>query len=93
VTAEFLVELLQKQGGVCQCTGRRLTFTRGQGNVLTNASLDRIDPNKHYSQDNIRITTWAFNMLRNVMTDDELLDHCRSIIDNLGRHKDHASQE
>lgn len=46
------------------------------------ASLDRIDNSKGYSEDNVRIVSWAYNLLKGTLTDEQVLSYCKAIVKN-----------
>lgn len=75
----FLATVLEKQKGICALSGKKMTLTRGQGVIGTNASIDRISHKLPYTRDNIRLVCLYVNYMRRLMEDDELLDWCRSI--------------
>src|SRR6266511_3136339 len=50
IDAQFLALLLERQNGLCAVSRVPLTFAKGRGHILTNASIDRIDPNKGYTK-------------------------------------------
>jgi hypothetical protein len=77
-----LVTLIEKQSYCCALTGEALTCTLGKGMIfMTNASIDRIRPGEEYSIDNIRFVCRIVNIMKWNMSDEELRDWCRSIID------------
>lgn len=78
--------LLVEQGGRCALTGRELEMDSKPGN-LNGLSVDRIDPTKSYTPDNIRLTTYQANQARMAGTDDELLEFCRDIVKHLAGRK------
>lgn len=81
-TFDHLLELLEKQDGRCAVTRKIFTF---EGNELgTNVSIDRIDSNKPYSAENVRLVCAAVNYMKRRMNDDELLDWCLDIVKGVG---------
>lgn len=77
-TLEYILGLLEQQDGCCAVTGKAFTF--GGNNVGTNVSIDRIDPNKPYSSENVRLVCAAVNLMKHRMNDNELVDWCLDII-------------
>ena len=62
ITAEWIEEHLKR--GTCELTGIRFSFEPPPDGLTRrpNApSLDRIDKNKHYTEDNTRVILWAVN--------------------------------
>jgi len=45
----------------CAYTGEVMTFIQGEGHIMTNLSVDRIDNLKPYTKDNITFCTFRFN--------------------------------
>ena len=80
---EDLVQLWHEQEGACALTGVELTREVGQGRKTTTASLDRIDPRLGYTKGNVRFLCDAVNVMKSAMTDDELREWCRKILDVL----------
>ena len=81
-TKESLIELFYKQKGLCAVTKVKMTHKRGKGIVATNASLDRINPKKSYSINNLRWVCFIINILRLDMTDFEFKKFCKKILRN-----------
>ena len=80
-TTEMVIGLWEKQQGVCAITGRQMTHIHGDGRVRTNASVDRIDNERGYSPDNIRLVCAHANIMRNNLSDDELYAWCKSVVE------------
>lgn len=80
-TIEDLMQKWRDQDGRCALTGIKMTW--GQGTVLpTSLSLDRIDWRKGYSADNIRLICHAVNAFRGRMSDTEMIEMARAIVDH-----------
>lgn len=80
VTPEYLWNLFLQQNKKCPLTGDVLVFT-SENNAsatrnLTTASLDRIDSNLGYIQDNVRWVHKTINKMRSNMTDEQFLSWC-----------------
>jgi len=43
-------------------------------------SLDRVDPNRGYTRDNVQVVAWAYNCAKQQRTDEELIELCRQIV-------------
>lgn len=78
---EYLIELWHTQHGCCAVTGIPMTHVYGQGAIMTNASIDRIDNRVGYTKANVRLVCYAVNIMRGQMTDDELYEWCRLIVE------------
>lgn len=83
VTVDELVEIWEQQNGLCAVTKMPMTHQNGDGWIWTNASIDRIDNSVGYAKDNVRLVCTAVNIMRNKMTDEELLWWSKSIVDGL----------
>lgn len=57
-----------------------LTRTQGQGRLDTNASVDRIDPTKGYTKDNIQIISNQANRMKNNATQEQLFNFASYIL-------------
>ena len=80
LTLDFLEDLWNSQKGLCAITGRAMTHIRGEGKVLTNASIDRIDSTKGYEENNIQLVCYIVNIMKSDLTIGELKDWCREIL-------------
>lgn len=87
VVLEFseLLEILEKQGRRCAITGKEFTYSGG--GERTNVSIDRIDSDKPYEKNNVRLVCAVVNAMRSRMTDDQFADWCVDIAKGLGRWK------
>ena len=61
IDLHFISTLLKEQAYCCAISKIKLTFTKGEGHIPTNASIDRIDPHKGYTKDNVQIVAWQVN--------------------------------
>ena len=76
---EYLWELYSKQGGKCYYTGVNMSFKKGTPYTI---SVDRIDSSKHYTKDNIVLTTVNVNYFKNTLNDADfmlLLEQIRAV--------------
>lgn len=71
---EFLVQLWEKQKGVCNLTGlpMQLRVEKGAPNHMI-VSVDRIDSDGHYSPDNLQLTCWFANRWKGTTPNDEFM--------------------
>lgn len=69
------------QDRVCALSGEPLYFTtlRSRFNRYTNASLDRIDPNKGYVSGNVQWVHKALNLMKGSFSQDDFVMWCRSV--------------
>lgn len=79
LTPEFLLELWNVQDGKCFYSGLEMSFDR---NDLYTVSVDRVDSNKGYTQDNVVLTAWSVNNMKSSYTVEEFLFLCASVVEN-----------
>lgn len=82
LSLDFLEDLYERQKGLCAISGVEMTFLRGQGKVNTNISIDKIDPNKEYTEDNIQLVCYIVNIFKHTLSLEELLNWCETIMNN-----------
>lgn len=67
-------------------TGVRLTILESGKNYLTrnpnSPSLDKIDPHKGYTRDNVRLVCWWYNVSKQQFSDEEVIRYCQLVIQN-----------
>jgi hypothetical protein len=67
---EYLMSIYIK---TCNITGELLLWERGHGKPQENSpSLDRLDPRKGYTKDNVWLISYRMNRIKNDATPDEL---------------------
>lgn len=84
IVREDLLRLHELQDGKCAITGFDLQYVRHQGKGcnqanLFNSSVDKIDQTKGYTLDNIRLVCFQANMMRGVLSDEQLLEWCNAV--------------
>lgn len=79
-TVNTLKELYKKQNGICALSGVSMTYTLGKGRTPTNVSVDRIDPTKGYTKDNVQLVCMAVNQMKSDLNMEELLAFCSAVI-------------
>ena len=84
LSLDYLLKLFEDQRGLCAISGIPMTYIAGEGRVGTNISIDRINPNIGYKEDNIQLVTRDVNIFKGQMTMDELYDLCTLILKNRG---------
>lgn len=80
IDVEFIRILLEAQEGCCALSRVQLTFTKGEGHIPTNASIDRIDPCKGYTKDNVQLVAWQVNVMKSNLSTTQLAEWCQLIL-------------
>lgn len=79
ITAAELRELWHNQQGLCALTGWPMVIREGKPS-LRSASVDRVDQEKPYDIDNLRLVTLQANVARLFGTDDDLYRFCEDVV-------------
>ena len=84
LTVEMLKEQWDNQQGICPYSGVKLILPNSKikNNMVTVASLDRIDSNLLYTQNNVQFISASMNYMKNVLTHEETMELCRIIAKN-----------
>lgn len=86
LTLEHLIEVWNKQKGLCAYTGVQLTLPSYKNyrsvNYNHKASLDRIDSSKAYIIGNVQFVSYTMNNLKSNMTDEDLQEFFTIIKNN-----------
>jgi len=80
LTVEWVMGLYQQQEGKCALSGREMTRIVGEGRVLTNISIDRIDSSKGYVSDNVQLVCCIVNWAKNNLNQAEFIAFCCDIV-------------
>ena len=73
-----------KTGLTCPLSGETMTYKLGNGEVLTNISVDRIDSSKDYIRGNIQFVCLMANIMKNRYDDKNLLKWSKKIVNHFG---------
>ena len=84
LTIDNLMNLYNRQRGICAISGLPMTSINGRGIIETNVSIDRIDSDKGYELDNVQLVRCRVNKMKSDMSIEELLYYCNNIINNHG---------
>lgn len=80
LTLEYILAQVRK--GFCARTG--VAFKSGGSDYSDRnpdtPSIDRIDPTKGYTKDNVQFVTWHYNQAKGRFSDEEVLDLCKRVI-------------
>jgi len=79
ITGEYMWNLLEAQEFKCALTGIPLVIEKVRTPKIT-ASLDRIDSTRGYIEGNVRWVHKRVNIMRMNMSDEELIEWCKLII-------------
>jgi len=70
--------------GLCELTGLEFDFNQelrvGKGRSPLSPSVDRIDPLKPYSDDNVRVVCDWYNMAKGQLSPEKLLEYCERLL-------------
>jgi hypothetical protein len=83
LTPDFVFEMYNNQNGLCSLTGLKLDTQLKLNNVNYNPyapSLDRIDANKGYTKENVRVVSVIANLSLNGFGDVVFDEMCRSYV-------------
>ena len=72
-----------KTGLKCPLSGETMTHTLGNGSVLTNMSVDRIDSDKDYVIGNVQVVCLMANIMKNRYDNKNLLKWSKKIVKQL----------
>ena len=85
LTLDFLMELYNKQNGLCALSG--IIMESNGGNIHKKnkinphiISIDRIDNNKGYTKDNVQLVCGIVNRMRNELSIEQFILYCERII-------------
>jgi hypothetical protein len=83
INVEFLWDLFLKQNKKCAITNVPICFSSIFGKFSDGtASLDRIDSNKGYTEDNVQWVHKTINMMKNKLSMDEFTEWCKLVAKN-----------
>ena len=71
ITLDYLVDLWNKQKGLCALSQQPMTHIKGKGRVHENVSVDRIDSSIHYKRENLQLVCFIFNMWKGTLSNEE----------------------
>ena len=81
LTIDYLVDLYHKQAGNCYYTGTRMIFGWADGKIHHDSlSLDKKDPAKGYTKENVVWCSYLVNTMKNNLSEDEFYLCIRKIL-------------
>ena len=78
--SEWAIKQYEKQKGLCYYTGLPMTFTQGEGQVWTNASIDRIDSGGSYTAGNCVLCCHGFNFIKSHLSVETTYKFCQHFV-------------
>ena len=82
ITRDFLYSLYKKQGGYCALSGIELRWsahTKAHRLNCTTASVDRINSDRGYTEENIQWTHKHLNKMKGTLKQEEFIKYCRLV--------------
>jgi hypothetical protein len=81
LTPEYVDTMYDQQSGCCSLTGLQIGWSEtGWGHT---ASIDRIDNDLGYTEDNVHLVHKRVNMMRGTMSIDEFVEFCHLVSDKM----------
>jgi hypothetical protein len=92
LSLDFLKQLNASQDGRCAYSGILLNWALDSRGIQRTcppdrASLDRIDPNKGYTQDNVHLVLDLVNRIKSAYSEQKFLEICCAIADHIRQSK------
>lgn len=91
ITLEELYEIGEKQDWKCAITGVPLEFTRGgtfaNGTNPNSCTLDRDVNWMGYTKENVQLTTWRVNGIKNHLSTKEFVELCKLVANHVDKKK------
>jgi hypothetical protein len=87
LTKEFLWDLYEKQNGKCALTGLNISLadkSPEKDNLSCTASVDRIDSEKGYQEDNIQWVHQDLNFMKQRFKQDHFINMCKLVVEHQG---------
>jgi hypothetical protein len=84
---DIIIRMFHAQAGRCALTGVPMTTVCWGGYVATNLSIDRIDSDRGYTEDNIQLVCVAANKMKRDTDQSEFIRWCRMIADHADRQR------
>ena len=84
ITKEWIASEIKK--GFCCVTGMPFDLAVNKNGKHERSwapfapSLNKIDPNKGYTQENTRVVIWQYNLMKGQMSDEQLVELCRVVV-------------
>ena len=82
LTESWIKQKWDEQNGLCAISKIPMTYNRNNGRTFTNVSIDRINPNKGYTKDNVHLVCMGVNLMKSDMSIEELYMFCEAVLKN-----------
>ena len=83
LTIEFLCALWSEQDGMCAVSGRELSLETGESRIKSDlVSIDRINSDGDYTQDNVWLVVSTINYAKGIQTYEEFVAMCKQVVEN-----------
>jgi len=86
VTTDELVDLWRSQDGRCAVTGIKMEWGT-QVTTPYSMSIDKIDPAREYTNDNIRLVCYQVNVFKNRWNDEQMYEMAVAVVENMKKSK------
>lgn len=83
ITLNFILDLWDKQKGLCSLCGLPMTFELLKGRIPSNVSIDKIDPTKGYTKDNVQLVCMECNQIKSDFQLLEIYKYCKGICNKI----------
>lgn len=86
LTLDHIISMIER--GVCPITGMSFVLIanhRANGKTAMHPyapSIDQIEANGGYTNENTRVVIWQYNWMKGQLTDDEMLIICHAVVEN-----------
>ena len=81
ITVDYLKYLWNNQNGKCALSNLDMTYIFNSGRIPTNVSIDKINPSKGYIMGNIQLVCMACNQIKSDLSEKEMYNFCKSIVE------------
>jgi len=78
----YLYDLYLKQNKKCIYTNLKMTHKTNNGRVMTNISVDKKDPKKGYSKNNIQLVCFWANIAKQDLSEELFINFCKLVTSN-----------
>lgn len=77
----ILIDQWKKQNGLCFYSGRKMSISGDYHTNLNAMTIDKVDPALGYTKGNVVMCCRIFNAMKQNLTYDEFMKHCKEILD------------